>query len=247
MSLSYIRAYWPAPQQFHAITTTRNGGVSQMPFASLNLGDHVGDKQHDVDSNRQRLQETLNLPAAPTWLKQTHSTTAVLADAHQQQSVPEADASFSDNVGIVCCVMTADCVPIVLCSPSTGEIAAIHAGWRGLCDGVIEATVKAMNTSAQDMIAWIGPCISQAAFEVGDEVRAQFIATDKAAQRAFLPNAQGRWHADLVKISAQRLRYSGINGIYGGHFCTYREPERFFSYRRDNQTGRMATMIWRSQ
>lgn len=220
--------------------TTRRGGASLPPYDSLNLGDHVGDDPLLVSHNRQQFSAVL--PSEPVWLKQVHGTTVI--DAAHAACVPAADASFSRQAQAVCVVMTADCLPILLCDEEGTVVAAIHAGWRGLCDGVIEATVAAMKVAGESIMAWLGPAISQAAFEVGDEVRNAFTAHDPQAQLAFSPAADGKWMADIYWLACQRLQTLGITQIYGGNLCTYRDKERFFSYRRDGVTGRMATLVW---
>lgn len=251
MSLCFIRPNWPAPDSIRALTTTRCGGVSCAPFDNFNLGDHVGDVAGDVATNRQRLIHAAKLPSQPVWLKQVHSTIAIelspTIPPSNQQVAPTADASFTLSPNVVCCVMTADCIPLLLCAPKTGEIAAVHAGWRGLRDGVIEETVTAMRASGDELMAWIGPSIQQANYEIGEEVRDQFMAVDSQAHLAFKPKTNGKWLGDMVKICAQRLQKLSIPGIYGGQLCTFAQKQQFFSYRRDGQTGRMATLIWRQE
>lgn len=231
---------WPAPKNVKALQTTRRGGVSLPPYDSLNLGDHVGDDPLLVARNRQQF--SMILPSEPVWLKQIHGTTVI--DAAHTECLPTADASFSRQSGNVCVVMTADCLPILLCDQDGRVVAAAHAGWRGLCDGVIEATVAKMKVPSDYLMAWLGPAISQAAFEVGDDVRSAFIAHDPQAKQAFAAAADGKWMADIYWLACQRLQALGITQIYGGNHCTYRDQERFFSYRRDGLTGRMASFIW---
>jgi len=231
---------WPAPKNVKALQSTRRGGVSLPPYESLNLGDHVGDNPLLVARNRQQFSAIF--PSEPVWLKQVHSTTVI--NAAQAACVPTADASFSRQADAVCVVMTADCLPILLCDQDGTVVAAAHAGWRGLCDGVIETTVATMKVPGEYLMAWLGPAISQAAFEVGDEVRAAFMAHDPQAKLAFSPTADGKWMADIYWLACQRLQALGITQIYGGNLCTYQDKERFFSYRRDGVTGRMATFIW---
>ena len=240
---------WPAPVSVHAGTTTRLGGVSVAPYDSLNLGDHVGDNVAAVAANRSLLKQGHGLPAEPVWLKQVHGIAVV--DAAVVSDVPVADASFSHQSNIVCAVMTADCLPVLLCDQAGSVVAAVHAGWRGLADGVIEATVKQMGVAASNLMAWLGPAIGPKAFEVGDEVRQQFIAQDPQAVEAFQPSAlssaPGRWLADIYLLARQRLARLGIEQVYGGDCCTYSDAERFYSYRRDGVTGRMAALIWLDQ
>jgi len=215
---------WPAPRNVKALQTTRRGGVSLPPYDSLNLGDHVGDNPLLVAHNRQQF--SVVLPSEPVWLKQIHGATAI--DATHADCAPVADASFSRHPEAVCVVMTADCLPILLCDQDGSVVAAIHAGWRGLCDGVIEATVAAMKVSGDYLMAWLGPAISQAAFEVGDDVRATFLVKDPQAKQAFSPTANGKWMADIYWLACMRLQALGITQIYGGNLCTHRDKDRFF-------------------
>lgn len=238
----WITPDWPAPANVRALCTTRNGGVSAAPYASLNLGDHVGDDPRAVACNRAILRE--HLPAEPLWLKQVHTT--AVADAGSAAGIPEADASVARLPGKVCAVLTADCLPVLLCDRRGTVVAAAHAGWRGLAGGVIEATVQAMRVDPADLLAWLGPAIGHAAFEVGDEVRAVFLADDPAATSAFIPHGNGKWLADLYRLARLRLARSGVAQVGGGDFCTFSEEERFYSYRRDGATGRMASLIWLS-
>jgi YfiH family protein len=231
---------WPAPKNVKALQTTRRGGVSLPPYDSLNLGDHVGDQSLLVARNRQQFSAVFS--SEPVWLKQVHGINVI--NAAHAECVPTADASFSRQAEAVCVVMTADCLPILLCDQEGAVVAAAHAGWRGLCDGVIEATVASMKVPGEYLMAWLGPAISQAAFEVGDEVRAAFMAHDPQAKLAFSPTAEGKWLADIYWLACQRLQALGISQIYGGSLCTYRDQDRFFSYRRDGVTGRMASFIW---
>ena len=230
---------WPAPANVKALQTTRLGGISSAPYDSLNLGDHVGDAPLAVARNRMLL-NTL-LPSEPVWLKQVHGT--VVANADLASCLPQADACIARHRDAVCVVMTADCLPVLLCDTRGSVVGAVHAGWKGLAAGVVEATVKAMEVAPQHLMAWLGPAISQQAFEVGDEVRAMFVDADPQAAEAFIPGQQGKWLADLYALIRLRLNSLGITQVYGGGFCTYRERERFFSYRRDGVTGRMGTFI----
>lgn len=233
---------WPAPSNVHAIQTTKQGGFSDAPFESLNLGAHVQDDLIAVVKNRQLLDQFL--PAEPVWLNQVHGTNVV--DAALSNCVQDADASFTTQSNVVCVTMTADCLPVLLCNKQGTAVAAIHAGWRSLCDGVIENAVLAMGLKADDLLAWLGPAIGPDAFEVGAEVRQAFIEKDTNATLAFKPHAD-KWLANLYLLASQRLNNVGIKAIYGGGDCTYSSPERYFSFRRDGMTGRMATMIWMAQ
>ena len=241
MKPTFIIPDWPAPANVHAAVTTRRGGVSLPPYDSLNLGDHVGDDPVSVAENRIQLREALNLPEEPRWLSQIHGTDAV--DAEVSSLGCEADASYTEKTGVVCAVLTADCLPVLLCDESGQHIAAVHAGWRGLLNGVIERAISEMQAQGE-ILAWLGPAIGPKAFEVGDEVREAFLAVDIEAGKAFAPSPDGRWLADIYLLARQRLQAVGVNGIYGGDFCTFTDAERFYSYRRDGKTGRMASLIW---
>jgi len=232
---------WPAVARVRAFTTTRTGGVSQGCYASMNLADHVGDDPLAVAQNRQRLQQQLELPAEPMWLQQVHGTTPV--NAIESGPAPIADASWGQQAGVVCAVLTADCLPLLLCDQRGESIAAVHAGWRGLAAGVIEQTVAAMPARADELLAWLGPAIGPQAYLVGDEVRDTFISHQDQASLAFQRTTDG-WKADLYLLARQRLTECGVTAVYGGDRCTLSEPEEFFSYRRDGQTGRMASLIW---
>ncbi|MDP8568468.1 peptidoglycan editing factor PgeF [Methylophilus aquaticus] len=230
---------WPAPAHVKALQTTRLGGVSTGVYASLNLGDHVKDQPQYVAANRQRLSPLL--PSEPVWLNQVHGIRVI--DAAQASCIESADASFSTHKQVVCVTMTADCLPVLLCDQAGTVVAAVHAGWRSLCDGVIEATVHTMPVAASSLMAWLGPAIGPQAFEVGGEVRAQFMAVDAQAETAFVSHGD-KWLGDLYTLARQRLQRLGVTQVYGGGRCTYSEAETFFSYRRDGDTGRMASMIW---
>lgn len=231
---------WPAPPGIRAVSTVRHGGTSEGPYASLNLGDHVGDDPERVRENRQRVHATLSLPSEPVWLRQVHGTHLVDA-AEPAQRI--ADGSFSSRPGLVCTVMTADCLPILLCTCDGTKIAAVHGGWRGLADGILRTAVDALQTT--ELIAWLGPAIGPDAFEVGEEVRQRFTESAPEFGQAFRPSTGDRWFADLYAIARLQLAALGIAGCYGGGCCTYTEADRFFSHRRDQTTGRMATLIWR--
>ncbi|WP_372625686.1 peptidoglycan editing factor PgeF [Arsukibacterium sp.] len=237
-----IKPVWPAPENVKAISSTRHGGYSEGLFQSLNLGEHVGDCVEAVRRNRQQFQSKAGMPGQPVWLNQTHSTRCITLSSSAVTS-GNADASFSRQSGLICTVMTADCLPILICNQQGTEVAAVHAGWRGLCDGIIENTVQ-LFSQPQACMAWLGPAISQHAFEVGAEVRAAFMRQDPHAGAAFIPGASGKWFADLYLLARQRLARCGITNIYGAEHCTYQQTSTFFSYRRDGQTGRMATAIW---
>ena len=231
---------WPAPARVRALQTLRSGGVSPAPYDGLNLGDHVGDLPENVAANRSRLSSVL--PAEPRWLQQVHGATVVDGDGLVQ---PEAaDGVYARLPGVVCGVMTADCLPVLFCDAAGSVVAAAHAGWRGLAAGVLENTVKAMGVPAANLMAWLGPAIGPGAFEVGDEVRAAFVTADRSASGAFVPGRPGKWLADIYALARLRLNACGVGQVFGGGFCTVSDRERFFSYRRDGVTGRMASLIW---
>jgi len=235
---------WTAPPAVHAVVTTRTGGVSQPPYASFNLATHVGDNPSAVQANRHQLRHGLPLPSEPVWLRQVHGATVI--DAGQSGMEPEADGAYAARPGVVCAVLTADCLPVLLCDRAGTRVAALHAGWRGLADGVIEAGVKALNMSGDELLAWLGPAIGPDAFEVGAEVRSVFIAHEPQAETAFRPHTSGKYLADIYQLARLRLTAAGVHQVSGGGFCTVSDRERFFSYRRDGTTGRMATLVWMS-
>lgn len=232
---------WPAPRQVRALVTTRRGGVSVAPYDSLNLGLHVGDCAQSVAENRRRLRGLL--PAEPVWLDQVHGRTVV--DVDHALGVHQADAAVARRSGVVCAVMTADCLPVLFCDDAGSVVGAAHAGWRGLAAGVLEATVAGMAVPSSCVLAWLGPAIGPAAFEVGDDVRDTFIADDPGAAEAFVGLAQpGKWLADIYALARRRLLRAGVVRVYGGGACTVGEPDRYYSFRRDQRTGRFASMVW---
>ncbi len=237
----FVMPDWPAPPAVRAVMTTRAGGVSGGPFASLNLAAHVGDDAAAVAENRRRLRAMLRLPSEPAWLPQVHGREVVQLPG----AMPEAaDAAVTREPGIVCAVLVADCLPVLLAGCEGDRVGVAHAGWRGLAAGVIEATVAALGGDPARLVAWLGPAIGPAAFEVGDEVRAAFIAGDAGAADHFRRGHAGRWLADLPALARRRLAACGVAGVHGGGDCTVADAERFYSYRRDGITGRMAALIW---
>lgn len=252
-TLPLLHADWQAPAHVHAVVTTRAGGVSAAPWDSLNLGTHVEDNPVHVAQNRAHLQQALCRVAPctdPQWLNQVHGIRVLEASAdtvlHSSASLPAADAVTTTVAGLPCIVMTADCLPVFFCDRAGTRVAVAHAGWRGLCDGVLEATVQAFADPAQVM-AWMGPAIGPSAFEVGSEVREAFVARHAEAIAAFVPSSgTGRWFADIYALARLRLASAGVTSVSGGGRCTVMERETFFSYRRDGRTGRMASVIWRS-
>lgn len=231
---------WPAPANVRALQTLRSGGCSGAPWHSFNLGDHVGNHPAHVEANRALLRR--HLPAEPLWLRQVHGIAAV--DADISAKMPEADAAYARQAGTVCAVMTADCLPVLFCDRAGSIVAAAHAGWRGLLDGVLEATVAAMRVPPAELLAWLGPAIGPSCFEVGDEVRTAFVSRDPLAAAAFVGHGGGKWLADIYLLARQRLASLGLDSISGGELCTVSDAARFFSYRRDGVTGRMASLIW---
>jgi YfiH family protein len=233
---------WPAPASVRACSTTRLGGVSAAPWDSLNLGDHVGDRPEDLAANRQRLITLAGLPAMPYWLEQVHGTDVIRLD-EASSTERRGDAVWSNQAETVCAVMTADCLPVLFCSFDGKEVAAAHAGWRGLCAGVLENTLKQFSAPPQEIHAWLGPAIGPEAFEVGPEVRAAFIAHDPAADLAFRASGE-KYYADLWLLACQRLSAQGVVSVSGGGRCTWHDEAHFFSWRRSGTTGRMASLIW---
>lgn len=243
--LELIEPDWPAPRGVRAVATTRAGGVSSGAWATLNLATHVGDAADAVRENRARLVRSLGLSREPCWLNQVHGS--AVADAATAPPGVTADAIVARGPGAACVVMTADCLPVLFCDDAGTVVAAAHAGWRGLAAGVLEATVATLAAAGAvppTLMAWIGPAIGAAAYEVGAEVRDAFLAADTAAASGFTPNARGRWQLDLPALARQRLEAAGVRRVYGGDLCTAADPRRFFSHRRDGTCGRQATLVW---
>lgn len=243
MSLGWLNIDWPAPPGVRVLSSFRGGGASAAPYASLNLGDHVGDNPEAVADNRRALIAAAGLPAEPVWLEQVHGVN--VADLDAPGPYGPADAAVTRQAKRVCAILTADCLPVVLATESGDRIAAAHAGWRGLSAGVIEATVQAIGASPQRLIAWLGPAIGPQHFEVGAEVRQGFVSADPGDVDAFKKNAEGRFMADLAWLARRRLQRLGISRVHGGGECTYASADRYFSHRRDGITGRQGTFIWR--
>lgn len=240
----WITPDWPAPTNVRALVTTRSGGYSVAPYATLNLGLQVGDDVRAVRRNREMVAALL--PGEPYWLEQVHGIEVADASAPWEGVPACADAAVACRSERVCVVMTADCLPVLLCDIAGTTVAAAHAGWRGLAAGVLEATVRRMACAPASIMAWLGPAIGPAHFEVGDEVRERFLAIDRAAGAAFMPGCtHGKWMADLYALARLRLAAAGVTCVSGGTMCTHEDSVRFFSYRRDGMTGRFASLIWR--
>ena len=257
---AWLQPEWPAPASGRALSTTRAGGVSHGVYGleggepgGLNLGTHVGDDPAHVAENRARLAG--HLPAKPLWLEQVHGCAVATVDhlAGPGEAAPRADASVAVAAGQVCAIMTADCLPVLLCDGEGTVVGAAHAGWRGLCNGVIEATLARMQAASGKpslrWLAWLGPAIGPGAFEVGAEVREAFLAQARAGEHAavdaaFRPGAEGKYMADIYALARTRLARAGCTDVYGGDACTVSDPQRFYSYRRDGVTGRMASLVW---
>jgi YfiH family protein len=238
----WVTPEWPAPSRVRAFVTTRHGGVSVGEYESLNLGTRSGDDPQRVVANRAIVRD--HLPAAPRWLSQVHGTAVCDLDTHAAGDVATADAAVTRTAGTVAVILTADCMPLLLCDRAGTRAGIAHAGWRGMAAGVIENTVAALGVRPGEVIAWMGPTIGPAAFEVGPEVREAFVAADTAAAAAFAPHIPGKFMADLYALARLRLARAGVREVHGGGFCTYREPQRFFSYRRVPASGRMGAFIW---
>ncbi|GIX35596.1 MAG: laccase domain protein [Lysobacteraceae bacterium] len=244
---AWMPAEWDAPARVHGLTTLRGlpgVGVSRPPYHAFNLADRCGDDPEAVAENRRRLQRLAGLPGPPLWLRQVHGTGVCRFDGRMAEAQVEADAAVTSVAGRVLAVLTADCLPVLLCSRSGDEVAAVHAGWRGLAAGVIERCVEAMRTAPASLLAWIGPAAGPSAYEVGEEVRAAFVAVHAADARAFAPSRPGHWWCDLPALARARLARLGVTAVTGGRHCTLSDPSRFFSHRRDGPTGRMASLVW---
>ncbi|MDE0372942.1 MAG: peptidoglycan editing factor PgeF [Rhodospirillales bacterium] len=256
-----IQPDWPAPARVRAASTLRGGGVSRGSYASLNLSAGVGDDEANVARNRRIFSEMLELPAEPLWLGQVHGIRILDLDSGDPATAndlagqlspgpsnstqpPTADGAVTSRGGQPCAVLTADCLPVLLCDTSGSRVGAAHAGWRGLAGGVLESAVRCMDVDPGRLLAWIGPGIGPAAYEVGNDVLERFTASDPDAARCFTSNSNGRWQADLYGLARRRLRAAGVPAVHGGSWCAHTESNRFFSHRREAPCGRMATVIW---
>ncbi len=242
--VEFVPAGWEAPPRVRALTTCRRGGFSQAPYDTLNLALHVDDEPAHVHRNRARLRASLEVPAEPRWLGQVHGARVI--DAAANTSTAGADASFTDRPGVVCAVLTADCLPLFLCDRAGRRVALAHVGWRGLAAGVVDATVAAIEAEPGQILAWLGPAIGPRAFEVGDEVRTALADDDPQLAQCFRPALRaGHWFANLYRLVAIRLRRLGVaECAWDESLCTLSDAERFFSYRREPLCGRMASLIW---
>lgn len=243
---AWFDADWPAPPGLRALTTLRSGdGVSPSPFDRLNLGIRCGDDPALAQRNRELLGSWLDLPSKPHWLRQVHGTGVQRFDAAPGgDEEPEADAAVTSVPGVVLAILTADCLPVVFAARDGGEVAAAHAGWRGLAAGMLESTVAAMRTRANDVVAWLGPAAGPQAYEVGAEVRDTFLAHDASSAVAFVATRPGHWLVDLYALARRRLAAAGVREVHGGNLCTISDATRFFSHRRDGRSGRLATLAW---
>ncbi len=242
---SALRPEWPAPENVRAVFTLRGGGVSVGPCTSLNVATHVQDDPQAVAENRRRIAAAFALPCEPAWLTQVHGTRVVRLEADTGSGV-QADGVVSARPGQVCAIQVADCLPVLFAARDGSAVGAAHAGWRGLAAGVLEHTVAALGVPPAQLLAWIGPGISAANFEVGAEVREALGGAARGAVQAaaFVPNIRRRWQCDLVALTRQRLAALGVGGVHGGRWCTFADAGSFFSYRRDGRCGRMAALIW---
>jgi len=244
--LTFIQPHWSAPEHIKACVTTRLGGQSQAPYEAFNLAMHVGDDAKSVLKNRDALQQVLDLPSVPFWLAQEHTDKAIYWEGQSYESPPVSDASWTTHSNLVCNVLTADCLPLLVTNEEGAFVAAIHAGWKGLADGVVSNTIQALPGQREDMLVWVGPAISQAYFEVGKEVFDAFVGEDVEAKSFFKPHVSTpqKWYADLPGLAEFKLNQLGIEQVFQSNLCSYRDREWFYSYRRDQQTGRMASLIW---
>ena len=242
-NIDLIQPDWPAPDNVHAFTTTRTGGVSQGRYASLNLATHVGDQPQHVAQNRQHLRRHAAMPGEPVWLSQCHGNRVIELDA-KHEPCPQADAAVSRQHGVVCAVLTADCLPLLICDRAGTQVAAVHAGWRGLHAGIISNTVRQFPCPPRELLVWLGPAIGPQAFEVGEEVYAAFVSKQLHNQAAFTASGTASWQCDLYRLARLELQFLSVEAVYGGGACTCSDADRFYSYRRDGATGRMASCIW---
>ena len=251
-----LTADWPAPKNIHAFTTLRHGiGVSKPPFDQFNLGNRNGEQGDNpiaVEKNRELLVQAYSLPGLPHWLRQVHGIDVLRFDSAPNftgdfnHDEPVADASVTSEKNIVLSILTADCLPVLFCNKDGTEVAAAHAGWRGLATGILENTVRSMNSEPENIMVWLGPAAGPTAYEIGAEVRDAFVQYDNHAEVAFVPSRENHWKVDLYQLARIRLQSMGVINLYGGEHCSISESDKFFSHRRDKVTGRMASVIWMS-
>lgn len=244
--LNFVQPDWPAPEHIKACVTTRQGGESQVPYETFNLATHVGDDVQSVLKNRAAVQRALALPSAPFWLQQEHTSKAIFWDGRSYETPPVADASWTTHASLVCTVLTADCLPLLVTNEEGAFVAAIHAGWKGLAENIVSKTIQALPGKREDMLVWVGPAISQPYFEVGKEVFDVFVNESAETEAFFNPHSQNsqKWYADLPGLVEFKLNQLGVNQVFQSGLCSYRDREWFYSYRRDQKTGRMASLIW---
>jgi len=241
--IQWLTPEWPAPPQIKAFSTTRLGGFSEHAFKSMNLGDHVGDHADKVAKNRATITSNLSLPDEPYWLKQVHSNKVVQV-CDSSSGSEEADGSFTRQTSKVCVVLTADCLPILISNKAGTTVAAIHAGWRGLANGIVEVALGALGLPHESLLVWLGPAIGPTKFEVGDDVKAIFAKKTYNTDIAFKSKTKNKWMLDIYQLARYNLNHYGVEHIYGGDQCTHSQSDKYFSYRRDGVTGRMASLIW---
>ena len=243
MDTNWIKPNWDVSEKIGCVSTTRIGGLSEGQYAGLNLSTHVGDDEDDVIKNRRFLVDKLQLPSEPTWLDQQHDKDVINLSMSNQANY-QVDASYTVDRNFVCVVLTADCLPVLFCDLDETCVAVAHAGWRGLNRGVLENTIDVLPVNRDKLKCWLGPAIGNQKFEVGSEVRQAFIENDPIHENAFKFSAEDKYLADIYQMARNILTHNGVQAIFGGGFCTYSDEKRFYSYRRDGQTGRMATLIW---
>lgn len=244
MKLEFITPIWPAPKNIHCVTATRVGGYSHNEYDALNLGGHVQDDFNNVEKNRNLIKEELQLPNEPVWLEQIHGS-KVLELGNSMPVNNIADAAYTRESSVVCAVLTADCLPVAFCDQAGKHIAVAHAGWRGLLNGVLENTLKTMPIANEEIICWLGPAIGPNKFEVGGEVLEKFTSVNEVHKNAFIEKCNGKYLADIYQLAKNILAKSNVIKVFGGEHCTYSESDTFYSYRRNGETGRMATLIWK--
>jgi YfiH family protein len=244
MKLEYITPNWPVPKNIQCVTTTRSGGCSPQKYYSLNLGGHIKDDPKHVEENRNLIKKDLQLPSDPMWLDQVHGSSVLSLDENPSNNT--ADAAYTNKAGVVCAVLTADCLPVTFCDRAGVHIAIAHAGWRGLVNGVLENTLQSIPVANEKIMCWLGPAIGPKKFEVGEEVVEQFVTIDEMHKNAFFEQINKKYLADIYQLARNVLTKHNVQDVYSNDHCTFRERKKFYSYRRDGETGRMATLIWKN-